>query len=182
MNGIREDLSQDDVMELLIYDPATGVLSWKPRPLEMFESERVWKIWNRRYANKEAGNIHPTSGYRKVAIRSYPYLSHRLIWLMVHGELPVHIDHQDGQRSNNRLENLRNVTPSVNHKNVRRKSTNTSGVTGVRMETRTGKWHAYIRVDYARKNLGRYDSIDAAVAARKLAESQYGFHPNHGRA
>lgn len=180
MNGRRRDLTQADVRELLDYDPDTGSLTWKPRPIKSFSSAQSWAVWNARYAHKEAGNITKT-GYRKIAIGAYPYAAHRIIWLWAHGRWPNHIDHVDGCRSNNKLANLRDVTPAENHKNVRRKVTNTSGITGV-TKVRGGKWLAYIRVNYKRMDLGRFASKEEAVSRRKAAERVYGFHSNHGRA
>lgn len=181
MIGQRQILPQDLLCSRLQYDSSTGILTWKPRPKTDFNDARSWNTWNSRYAGKRAGNLQ-ANGYRKVAIDGYPYVEHRLIWVMVYGESPLHIDHQDGDRTNNILANLRSVTAAENHKNVRRKVSNSSGVTGVTWSRRRNKWRAYIRVNYVRTDLGEFSLIEDAIACRKAAERLHGFHENHGRA
>lgn len=177
----RPALTQDIVRQLFLYEPETGRLCWRERPLEAFPDAASAHRWNSQNAGKEAGHIR-RSGYRYVTVFAHPFPAHRVIWLHVSGEWPLHIDHQDGVRDNNRLANLRDVTPSVNHKNVRRKSTNTSGVVGVCWNKERKRWHAVIRVDYRQITLGYFDNKDEAARHRREAEVKYGFHPNHGRA
>ena len=43
------------------------------------------------------------------------------------------------------------------------------------------KWVAEIKVNRIKKHLGQFDTFDAAVAARKAAEVEFGFHENHGK-
>ena len=58
------------------------------------------------------------NGYRKLKFRGKQYLVHRIAWLLQHGSWPVgDIDHIDGNPSNNKLENLRDVPHSVNLQN-----------------------------------------------------------------
>jgi hypothetical protein len=61
------------------------------------------------------------------------YLEHRVIWLWVTGEWPLHgIDHIDGVKDNNRWANLRDVSPSVNSQNTKRaKAGSSTGLLGV---------------------------------------------------
>ena len=57
---------------------------------------------------------------------------------------------------------------------------NTSGVCGVSLDKRTGKWIAQIMVDYKYIYLGKFNGKNDAILARKKAEIKYDFHPNHG--
>lgn len=177
----RETLTQEVVRSLFLYDPETGVLRWRVRPESNFPDAVSARRWNSQNSGNEAGHIR-SSGYRYVTVFGRPYPAHRVIWLHEHGVWPLHTDHQDGVRSNNRLANLRDVTPSQNHKNVRLKETNSSGFVGVSWNGRRKRWLAHIRVDYKQHQLGFFATKDEAVARRKAAEVQYGFHPNHGRA
>jgi hypothetical protein len=81
---------------------------------------------------------------------------------------------------NNKWDNLRDVTPSENSKNLRKQNRNTSGHTGVSWDTYSNKWKVEIQVNGARRNLGRYASKDDAIRVRKEAEVEHGYHPNHG--
>lgn len=80
------------------------------------------------------------------------------------------IDHINRNTLDNRKSNLRNVPICINNLN---KSNNTSGCVGVTWDKAKNKWHVMIRD----KNLGRYNSFDDAVKARKQAEKEnYFFH------
>lgn len=177
----KSNLSQSDVTRILDYDPESGVLLWKTRPLSSFPSEKDGHTWNSRYAGKQAGHI-GSNGYRIIGIGPQKWLAHRLAWLIIHGVLPNEIDHIDGNRDNNRITNFRDTTRAQNLKNQKRKINNKSGVTGVCWNKTRKRWTAQIRVDYIFKALGAFDTIEAAITARHAAEKLYGFHPNHGRA
>jgi len=117
-------------------------------------------------------------GYRQITLGSREkYYEHRVIWIYHNGEIPegLEIDHINGKRNDNRIENLRLVTRAENNKNTGTKR----GDIGVYFEAR--KWRAKITVDYEQKDLGRFDKKSDAISARKRAEKQYNFHSNHGR-
>ena len=88
-----------------------------------------------------AGGLSKTDGYVTIWINCRPYKAHRLAWLYVHGYFPREernqLDHIDGNRSNNRIENLRESSYAENNKNQGMKSNNTSGVNGVHLSERT---------------------------------------------
>jgi hypothetical protein len=64
--------------------------------------------------------------------------------------------------------------------NLSKSRRNSSGVTGVFKHTQTGRWQAQIRIEKRSMHLGSFESFDDAVAARRKAEEQHGFHKNHG--
>lgn len=161
------------VKNLLSYDEDTGCLTWIERPNS--------PAWNAKHAGKRAGCLDVSEGYVRVAIDRRLYLAHRLAWLIFTGEEPDKIDHINGDRSDNRIVNLRNVSTADNNRNVKMRKDNTSGVTGVSPCRQSGQWRASIKIDGRNKCLGRYDDLAAAVAARRQAEILCGFHPNHGR-
>ena len=167
--------------KLLSYDPETGNLYWRERPREMFASDNAYSSWNTKYAGTEALTA-LTSGYRNGAIFKKPYRAHRVIWALVHGEWPAgEIDHINGDRADNRISNLRDVSPAENMKNLKRRTSNTSGVNGVYWNKQRKVWHAQIRITRKVKHLGYFECIGSAAAARAVAEKKYGFHKNHGR-
>lgn len=173
--------AQSVLDQLLSYNPETGELFWKERGPEWIDDLRIRNTWNTRYARKPALNGLETQGYRVGAVLGDHFKAHRVIWKLVTGEDADQIDHIDGDRSNNRWANLRNVCQSDNQRNARMRSDNSSGVVGVYWyphERVTGKWLATIRG----RHIGIFSEFDEAVAARKAAEVENGFHENHGRA
>jgi len=73
------------------------------------------------------------------------------------------------------------VTQAINLRNQKLRKTNSSGVCGVYWHKGCGKWYACIHVNYKNKHLGYFVNKEDAIAARKQAEFEYGFHPNHGQ-
>jgi hypothetical protein len=101
---------------------------------------------------------------------------------MATGREPDMIDHVNGCRDDNRVENLRAASHSDNMRNSRRPANNTSGFAGVSYKRQTNRWVAYILVGKTRKHLGYFSSKEEAHAARVAANIKYKFHPNHGSA
>jgi hypothetical protein len=160
---------------------------WNERSADRFK-ESGWgredscKAWNARYAGKPALSTKNSNGYLHGNISNRSFQAHRVIWKLIHGVDPVEIDHINGNRTDNRLVNLRHVDAATNRKNCQRSKKNTSGVTGVTLHRPTGKWHARILANYTYVDLGYFDDIELARQARKSAEMRHGFHENHGRA
>ena len=161
-------ISASEARELFSYDPDTGVLS--------------------RLTGQKLGpvSVSPRSdGYLSIAVGGRGgkrlYL-HRLAWLIATGESPEVIDHIDGNRANNRLSNLRAVTPGDNTRNAGVRKDNRSGVTGVHLHGDGKKWAAQIKsVPGKTVHLGLFSTVAEAAAAIEAARVQYGYHPNHGR-
>lgn len=126
-------------------------------------------------------DVPTNSGYRIVYAGNRILKAHRVAWYLVHGEWPKAIDHINGDPGDNRLDNLRIAGQAENMRNASLYSNNKSGVPGVRWRADKGRWVASIKVDGRHISLGSHLEFDAAVAARKNAETKYGFHPNHGR-
>lgn len=181
-----EDLTRDQVARLLRADFDTGKLYWLPRTPDMFtdgrrSAETVCAAWNCQFANKEAFTSKISGGYHSGVIFYRVYFAHRVIWLLAHGEWPsADVDHINGDRSDNRLVNLRSVSRAENGKNQGIPRNNKSGILGVCWSKNAAKWQAHIRVGGAQKHLGFFVDLSAASAARKAAEAEFGFHPNHG--
>lgn len=175
--------SPELLRKLLTYDADTGKLYWRERPVDMFPHQRAANSWNARFAGKEALTADSDKGYRKGKIYGTTQLAHRVIWAM---EMDVHpsdqIDHENGNRSDNRLANLRDVTNAENGRNQKRHNTSTSGVTGVYWNKARRKWRAHIKISGRQHHLGLFNNFADAVAARHSAETEHGFHENHGRA
>lgn len=162
-------INQESLKEILRYSQETGVFTW------------IKSRGPKAASGSMAGSTH-YSGYRKVCISGRVYLAHRLAWLAFHGRWPTdQLDHINGIRDDNRIENLREVSNRDNGRNQATPKNNTSGAIGVHWHKLKRKWQASIRVDGKRVFLGRYEEFTDAVSARKSAEVEYGFHKNHGR-
>ena len=93
------------------------------------------------------------------------------------------VDHDNGIRSDNRKINLNASNNTMNQKNKKLSTANTSsGVTGVSWHSGQRQWMARIKVDNKVIHLGYFDDLNDAKDARKDAEQEYGFNKNHGRA
>lgn len=130
------------------YDPATGIINRKGA-----SAPRV-----------------ATGDYLRLWIDGHIYLAHRLIWLYMHGVWPAaKIDHINGDRTDNRAVNLRDVSNAVNMQNRKRpQKNNKTGFLGVSVAH--GRFMASIRVDGKRKTVPRCDSAEEAHAAYVAAK------------
>lgn len=176
----------DQLRQLLRYEPDTGKLFWKERPESMFyglayPAKRLAKVWNSKYADKEAMTAVRGSGYRTGRVFSRQYQAHRVAWAIYHGTWPSKdIDHINGNPGDNSISNLRLATVSENMRNTRIRSDNKSGIKGVFWAERYGKWEAQIAVHGKSIALGRFSDIgDAAAAYRNAAEKLHGEFARH---
>ena len=112
-----------------------------------------------------------------------PMSAHRVVWFLHYGEWPrQHIDHINGIVTDNRVENLRDVSRSVNQRNRRLSSNNKTGVNGVWVNKASGSYRASIRTDKGRIYLGSFKSISDAEEAVRLAMDLDGnFTDRHGK-
>ncbi len=160
-------LTLERLKQLFEYDPETGEFT---RLVDRVSVK----------AGQLAGSL-TAYGYLSIRIDKKPYFSHRLAWLYMTGSFPDgQIDHLNGVRTDNRWANLRDVSHLENHRNMGLSRRNKSGVVGVSWDSSRSLWQSAITVKGVAKSLGRYQSFDDAVEARKQAEIQYGFHENHG--
>ncbi len=168
--------------ELIYYDENTGKLYWKERPVSMFKQAKDHSTWNTANAGKEALSCINKGGYMHGAIFGKFYYAHIVAYALANGAFPKgQIDHINGNKLDNRKENLRVVTARENRLNAGRKKSNTSGRTGVGFEKRRGHWVAQIVVHRKHIYLGSFKSFAEAVAAREAAERHYEFYQNDRR-
>ena len=95
---------------------------------------------------------------------------HRLIMNCPEDKVVDHINHNT---LDNRKSNLRICTLQQNNKNQKKKTNNKSGVIGVSWDNSRGKWCAQIMHNHKHIHLGRFDTIEEAIEARKQAEITY---------
>ena len=154
------DLTAEDVEKILSYDSNTGHLTWIARPARCVKIGDV------------AGCV-DDQGYITIGIKKRIYKAHRLAWLLVHKEWPLGlIDHINGNKSDNRLENLRLVDESGNSQNIRKPNKrNKSGYLGVTFFQK--KWRASITVNGKTVWLGDYSTPEEAHQVYVKAKREY---------
>lgn len=172
---------------LIAYYQATGAFTWKARSEAVFRSFGIapphnWQVWNDRFAGCPALTARNRAGYLHGSILGTAVYAHRLAWAMSFGAWPLHqIDHLNGNKADNRAENLRDVICAENAKNKPIPSNNHSGTIGVHRDSKSENWVALIRVNQRNHHLGLFQNFEEARRARKAAEVAFGFHENHGR-
>lgn len=140
------------------------------------DGKLFWKVGNRR---GEAGSL-KQNGYRFIGINGKHHYTHRLIFLFHHGFLPPFIDHIDGNRLNNSIDNLRVASRSENNRNVGIQRNNTSGAKGVQFIKNTGKWRVAVRSNGILRYFGMYNDFElaelVATEARNLYHGEFARH------
>ena len=156
-------LTQARLREVLHYDEATGVFTWKVARGGRFRAGDV------------AGTV-VKKGYIVITIDGRLHRAHRLAWLYVHGYLPPYqIDHRNHSPADNRIANLRTATQSENNKNMRLSTKNTSGYKGVSWNKQAGKWKAYSTLNGKLNYLGYFTTAEAASEAyNRFAKQHHG--------
>jgi len=119
-------------------------------------------------------------GYRRARLAGNAMAAHRVAWFLYYGEQPPkYIDHINGDRTDNRIENLRKACHHTNLANAKRSTRNTSGVKGVQRQG--DKWIGSVGFKGDRHYLGPFIEIaDAEAAVRQLREQIHGDFTNHG--
>lgn len=168
--------------QVLRYVRRTGKLFWRERPRHLCRSDQEHRRWNARYAGKEAFIYINGNGYRYGSLFGQLHMAHRVIWKMETGrDPPEHLDHEDHNRLNNRIGNLKETSDAGNAQNHTLHKNNKSGVPGVYFYRKGKKWRAEIGGRPNRLYLGQFETFEAAVEAKRAAEVARGYHPNHGR-
>jgi len=148
-------LTQSELKENLHYNPETGFFTW---------------IKVSKYGGVKNGDLAGTlsaEGYIVIKIDKTLYKAHRLAWLYMTGEMPTHfIDHINGDRADNRFENLRQATWKENAHNQRKpQKNNKSGFLGVTYCAPLQKFKSTITNNKKLKHLGYFATPEEAHQA-----------------
>lgn len=144
------EVSIELLHKMLRYDPDTGALYWRVAPCRSVK------------AGDEAGSAF--KGYRRVRVGGRQILNHRVIWAMNKGYWPTApIDHHDLNRSNNRIENLREATTSQNRLNCPVPKNSRSGFKGVKPHGK--RWVARIPDKGKTRHIGTFATPEEAARA-----------------
>jgi hypothetical protein len=166
---MKNELTADQVREVLDYNPDTGVLSWRIR------------CGMRALPGNPAGWC-ATRGYIAVKLNGRAHMAHRLIWLIQTGRWPdQQVDHIDGDTSNNRWPNLRLAQCHQNQANARLRRDNKSGVKGVSWNEKRARWRAVVR-HQGKQVLDKFfvTKEEAKACAREARLRFHGEFAHHG--
>lgn len=113
-------------------------------------------------------------GYLFVGVKGSLYAAHRVAFKMIKGFDPgPYIDHIDGNRTNNKFENLREVTHTQNMQNRKMSKKNKSGFKGVTWDKSKCRWRAQIKVGGCFVLLGTFKKAELAADAYKAAATEH---------
>ena len=150
-------MTKEEALNLFTYN--AGKLYWK------------YTVSNRALQGDEAGAL--SHGYTIVMHNYRNYRIHRLIFLMHHGYSPEFLDHIDGNRGNNRIENLRECSRSQNAYNKGPTNASASGIKNVHWDAPTSKWRVVIKAAGKEYKLGRFSCLEEAAKVAKEAQIKY---------
>jgi hypothetical protein len=121
-----------------------------------------------------------TKGYIQLRIQNQRYFEHRLVFIYHHGYCPEYIDHIDGDKSNNRIENLRPATLTQNNYNVKKPKSNKSGVKNVHWNKKNKNWNVTLSANNKSMYFGSFDDLELAALvaeeARNLHHGEFACH------
>lgn len=161
----RDKLTQSELKRRLSYDPDTGLFT-------RLTTHNMYL-----FKGRIAGCLTP-SGYIMIAVGVGKFPAHRLAWFYMYGEFPKGlIDHKNGIRTDNRIDNLRVVDHVKNTWNGATSSRNKSGYKGVSWHKKAKRWQAQLVFLGTSYHLGYFDTVvEAASAYEELALRLRGEH------
>ncbi len=157
-------MNLDKIKEHLSYNPLTGLFN-------RLQSHRNVKIGD------IAGSVDASKGYVKICVLGKYFKAHQLAFLFMKGYIPKEIDHINHDKTDNKWDNLREVTHAENLKNyTRQPSSLPQGISKIH----DSRFRVRIHVNGKPKHLGYYQTIEKASSKYEEAKAKYGFHKNHG--
>ena len=147
-------ITQEFIKSVLNYDKETGIFTW--------------------IKNGKVAGYKQKDGYVRFNFNNKHYRAHRLAWLYVYGIYPdSHIDHINGNTTDNSINNLRLCNRNQNMHNRKLNKNNKAGIKGVCWNRKIGKWHVQIGISGKVKHLGYFDDLEFAELVSVEARDKY---------
>lgn len=180
----RELPDHQKLRSLFDYCPTSGAFIYLNAARELFKSDRSYQSHNRKIGQR--ADIKGASPYRTICVDGKVWGAHRMAVLYTDGpfDKSLEIDHLNGEKDDNRRENLRLVTSALNARNVRKYRDTNTGIVGVkRGEGRQTYYTATCQADGLVYSIrGLLSSGQAEEKLRELKEKlNLGFGPSHGQ-
>jgi hypothetical protein len=154
-------ITRERLIELVLYNPIDGSFVWR------------YSRGGHIKQGEPAGFPH-YSGYITLKLDGKMYQAHRLAWLWVYGRWPKEeIDHENLNRADNKINNLREATHSQNQHNTSAYKNNSTGMKGVTYLKQNKKWMAQIQRNKQNYYLGVYNTPEEAHVAYKTAAKEF---------
>jgi hypothetical protein len=149
---------------------------------EYIDGKLYWKVGAHRRTDligKEVGSVISEDGRKQIIIGQKKYKYHRIVFLMFNGYMPTEVDHDDGNPTNNRIENLRPANRSEQCCNTKLRKDNTTGIKGVYWDKARDKWIVSINKNKETVYRARFDDIELAELV--AIEARHKFHKEFAR-
>lgn len=155
-------ITQAELHQLVSYDPDSGEMFWKSPMGKVKAGKKI--------------SCKDSRGYVVVRLNGTLYRVHRLAWVYINGDHDFQlIDHINGIKSDNRIENLRACSYLENARNLAKRKSNKTGFKGVSWNAEKAKFKAVTSINGKQKFLGYFDdAIEASNAYINFTKNNFG--------
>lgn len=148
---------------------------------EYKDGQLVRKASSKRSKSGDVVGCHDKKGYLTVGHLGTYWKAHRIVYLLAHGHCPEFVDHINGIKDDNRIENLREADINTNHYNCKKYTTNKSGTKGVYWHSSNNLWAVKISVKTKTIHIGCFDDLELAeLVATEARDKFHGEYANFG--